>query len=364
MTTHTLLPAVLCGGVGSRLWPLSRRARPKQFHALAGPEPMLVDTLRRLGAPAGLNVLPPLIVGSVAHGDLLEDALRAAGIADGTILTEPDGRNSAPAVAMACLHALECAGPDALALVMASDHHVGRPDAFREAVCAAADIAADGRLVTFGIPATRPETGFGYIRRGTPRLRGFDVDRFIEKPPRADAEAMLAAGGHDWNSGIFLVHAATLLAELERQRPQMADAVARAWAARIRDERRMTPDRASWETIEGDSIDYAVMEQTSLASVVPVDMDWSDVGSWAAIAEIAAAGADANGNMAPPGTVLVETTGSLVHSLTGRLVALIGCEDLVIVDTPDALLVMPGEKAQTVKAAVEALRSAGREDLL
>lgn len=362
MTTHTLLPAVLCGGVGSRLWPLSRRARPKQFHALAGPEPMLVDTLCRLGAPAGLNVLPPLVVGNAAHGDLLEEALHAAGIENGAILTEPDGRNSAPAVAVACLHALETAGPDALALVMASDHHVGRPDAFREAVQAAAEIAAEGRLVTFGIPATRPETGFGYIRRGAARARGFDVDRFIEKPPRADAEAMLAAGGHDWNSGIFLVHAATLVDELERQRPEMAHAVARAWAGRSQDGRRMTPDRAAWQTIEGDSIDYAVMEKTDRASVVPVDMDWSDVGSWAAIAEIAEA--DADGNAAPAGSVLVETTGSLVHSGTGRLVALVGCQDLVVVDTPDALLVMPKAKAQSVKAAVEALKSAGRDDLL
>jgi len=360
MPDSLIVPAVLSGGAGSRLWPLSRKARPKQFHTLAGGEMMLSETLLRLREFRAGEVAPPLVLGNAAHLGLSLEALDQAGAGDGVVILEPEGRNTAPAAAVACRYALSL-DPEALVLIAPADHHIGRPAEFCEVLAAGAPLAAEGRIVTFGITPDGPETGFGYIRRGAPLGPGFAVDRFVEKPDRATAEDYLASGDYYWNAGIFLVHAATFLAELDRFRPDILGPADEALAQARREGRVIALDPDAWDACGSESIDYAVAEKTDRAAVVPANVQWNDVGSWASIYEIAAK--DAAGNAFVGDVLHHDVRGCYVRAEGGRPVAVVGCEDLVVVDTPEAVCVLPRSAAQNVKKIVEALKK-GRTDLL
>jgi mannose-1-phosphate guanylyltransferase/mannose-6-phosphate isomerase len=354
-----LFTVVLSGGAGSRLWPLSTSAQPKQHHCLTGADTMLAETLKRVTGIEGVDRQPGMIIGSTAHAATSRETLERLGEGAGRVISEPSGKNTAPAAALACLAALQ-QDEEALVLLLPSDHHIGDVAAFRAAIAKAARHAAGGRLVAFGIMPTRPETGYGYIQRGEAVGDAFTIARFVEKPPLEDAEAMLAEGGYDWNAGIFLFHARTFLDELGRQKPDMLTATKAAFdAARIDASGDLTPDAKAWDAIKGDSIDYAVMQDTKCGMVVPVDMTWSDLGSFQTLWEMAAR--DGAGN-AFVGDVLAHgASGNYVRADGGRPVAVVGCEDLVVVDTGKAVLVMPREKAQAVKQIVERLKDEGRK---
>ena len=353
-----LFTVVLSGGAGSRLWPLSTSAKPKQHHTLTGEDTMLAETLKRVDGIEGVDRQPGMIIGSTAHAAISRETLERLGQGHGRVISEPSGKNTAPAAALACLAALEVSG-DALVLLLPSDHHIGDVEAFRAAISRAARHAATGKLVAFGIKPTRPETGYGYIQRGEATDDAFQIARFVEKPPLADAEAMLASGGYDWNAGIFLFHAATFLAELGRERPAMMEATKAAFAAGdVNAKSDLTPDVTAWEKIEGDSIDYAVMQGTEKGMVVPVDMTWSDLGSFQTLWEMAERDSADNALL---GDVLThDAHGNYVRADGGRPVAVVGCTDMVVVDTGKAVLVMPREKAQQVKQIVQTLKAAKR----
>jgi mannose-1-phosphate guanylyltransferase/mannose-6-phosphate isomerase len=354
MAAPVLVPAILCGGAGTRLWPLSRAAKPKQFHALTGARSMLGETLARAARAPGAAA-PVLIA-----GESMRDVVAAEAPAGARIVLEPQGRNTAPAAALAAYAALEVS-PDAIVLMLPSDHHVGDEDAFARAVVEGARLAADDRIVTFGIAPDEPHEGYGYIVAGDPLGAGFEVARFVEKPKRPAAEQLLAAGGATWNSGIYLFGARFYLEELARLAPAIAEAVRAAWAARASESGAVVPERAAWLACPSDSIDYAVAEKTSRAAVVPVSMAWNDVGSWAALHDVATG--DDSGNVLTGDVVAIDTRGCTVRA-ESRLVALVGVDNLVVVETPDAVLILPRDRAQDVKAIVEALKTAGRGDLL
>ncbi len=353
-------PVLLSGGAGSRLWPLSRRARPKQLVALAGEAPMIVATAQRVAD--GARFLPPVIVAGVDHQAELAATLARWGIGPAALLVEPEGRNTAPAIALAA-HWAQAEGGDPLLLVMPSDHVVADLPAFHAAIARALPAAAQGALVTFGIAPDRPETGYGYIERGAPAGAGvFRAQRFVEKPDAATAAAYLASGRFAWNAGIFLMRASAVLAALAEHAPAIAAAVARAWAERETDTTgAIRPGRAAWAACPAQSIDYAVMERAGDVRVVPVAMGWSDVGAWDALAALAPP--DAAGNAVAGDVLALDTRHCLLRS-DGPLVAAVGVEGLCIVATPDAVLVVPRERAQEVRRIVEALGQAGRRDLL
>ena len=353
-----LFTVVLSGGAGSRLWPLSTSARPKQHHCLTGEDTMLAETLKRVAGIEGVDRQPGMIIGSSVHAATSRATLERLGEGAGRVISEPSGKNTAPAAALACLAALQ-ETDDALVLLLPSDHHIGDVAAFRAAISTAARHASGGKLVAFGIMPTRPETGYGYIQRGEAVGDAFTIARFVEKPPLADAEAMLAEGGYDWNAGVFLFHAQTYLEELGRQKPDMLMATKAAFdAANVDANGDLTPAIEAWDSIEGDSIDYAVMQDTQLGMVVPVDMTWSDLGSFQTLWEMAALDDLENALI---GDVLAhDAKGNYVRADGGRPVAVVGCEDLVVVDTGKAVLVMPRAKAQQVKKIVERLKAEGR----
>ncbi len=345
------VPVILSGGAGTRLWPLSRELFPKQLHRLSSDLTLLQETAARVQAP-------PVVVCNHEHRFIVAEQLRTAGIEPRAVVIEPQGRNTAPAAAIAAL-LLERDDPDALMLVMPSDHLVRRPDAFRAAVAKAEAAAADGALVTFGIVPEEPNTGYGYIKRGGAVGEVFAIDRFVEKPDLATAEGYVASGEYLWNSGIFLFPVRVWLAELERLAPDM---VARCRAALDKGQRDLfffRLDDDEFAAIKGDSIDYAVMEKTDKAVVVPVDMGWSDIGSWSSL--WAQSARDADGNALTGDVLAIDSHNSYLHG-DGRLVAAIGLEDMVVVATDDAVLVAPKSRDQDVKAVVQALKSAGRPE--
>lgn len=356
-----LVPAIMSGGSGTRLWPLSRKARPKQFHALTGEKSMLAETVARLDGELGAEMLQPVVICNVAHGDLATKALDEAGFEPGTAVLEPVGKDTAAAAALACHQALS-QDQNALVLLLAADHHITKPKAFHDAIAKAVPLASEGRLVTFGIEPEGPETGFGYIKAGEPITNGFLIERFCEKPKLHEAEAYLAEGGYSWNSGSFLLNARHYLDELMRLRPDIAEPVAAAWKSAEIAGRLITPGREDWDRTAKQSIDYAVAEKTEGGAVVPVSMGWSDVGSWAAIHELAEK--DAAGNAAEGDVVLVDTKGCLIKGTDKRVIAVAGCEDLLIVDTGDALFVAPKKDSQKVKDLVAALKENGFDSLL
>jgi len=352
-----VIPVILCGGAGTRLWPLSRAQHPKQFLDLVGDGTMLQATARRVADPE--LFAEPLVVANVEHRFLVAEQLREAGIRPRTILLEAQGRNSAPAAAVAALRAL-ADDPDAVLLLLAADHAMTRRQAFVDAVLRARAAAEAGCIVTFGIRPDRPETGYGYVLAGRERADAPGVhaaDRFVEKPDAATAAAYLADGRYLWNSGNFLARADVLAGEIARLAPAVGAAARSALAAAVRDLDFERLDPAAFAEAPSISIDYAVMERTDRAAVVPCDPGWSDVGSFPALRDLAQH--DAAGNATSGDTMMIDSRDCLVRS-TGPLVATLGVSDLVVVATPDAVLVASAGRAQDVKTIVERLRAEGR----
>lgn len=331
-----IVPVILSGGSGTRLWPRSRPAEPKPFLPLLGTETLFQEALHRC---TGDGFAVPIVVTGSAHLPHVE--AQAAGIAGLSIIVEPAGRNTAAAVALAALRLPE----DAVMLVCPSDHHIADRAAFAEAARAAAGLAREGWLVAFGIEADRPETGYGYLKRGAPLAGGFQVAQFVEKPDADTAARFLAGGEHSWNGGIFAFRAGTYLAELERYRPSLAGAVREAVAQGRPDGARFRPDPAAFARIEGESVDYAVMEETERAAMVPVAMGWSDIGDWRALH--AAHRADADGNVADGAAELVDCRNVMAVS-DGPRVSVIGLENVVVVVDGGEVLVTTHAGAQKV----------------
>ena len=347
-----LQPVLLSGGSGTRLWPLSREAYPKQFLPLVGDDTLLQATWRRV---APLSSAAPLVVANEEHRFLVAEQLRVIGAPQARIVLEPVGRNTAPAIAAAALIAAADGG-DPLLLVLPSDHVVRDPDAFRAAVRKAAPAAEAGALVTFGIVPQAPETGFGYIQaeRGGEGVR--KVLRFVEKPDAATAQGYLDAGDHYWNSGMFLFRASRFLDELGRHRPDIL-AAARAASAHVDpDGEFLRLDREAFAASPAESIDYAVMEKTDAAMVLPVDIGWNDVGSWSALWDVSEQ--DGDGNAHHGDVIAVDSRNSYAYAR--RLVALVGVDDLVVVETDDAVLVAAKDKVQEVKQVVARLKAERR----
>jgi mannose-1-phosphate guanylyltransferase/mannose-6-phosphate isomerase len=344
-----LQPVLLSGGSGTRLWPLSREAYPKQFLPLAGDETMLQATWQRVAAIAAA---PPIVIANEEHRFLVAEQLRQVGAPTPAIVLEPVGRNTAPAIAVAALQAM-AGGEDPLLLVLPSDHVVRDAGGFRAAVVEAGVAAAQGALVTFGIVPTAAETGFGYIQADSGEVNGLrKVARFVEKPDAATAQSYLDAGGYYWNSGMFLFRASRYLAELERFRPDILAASRQAFALARHDGDFTRLDKDAFAACPSDSIDYAVMERTDAAAVLPVDIGWSDLGSWAALWDVAAR--DADGNATLGDVIAIDSRDSYVHAR--KLVALVGVDGLVVIDTDDAVLVARKDRVQDVKHVVARLK--------
>jgi mannose-1-phosphate guanylyltransferase/mannose-6-phosphate isomerase len=350
---HDILPVILSGGAGTRLWPLSREAYPKQFLPLVGGLSMLQATWQRVAPVAGRA---PLIVANENHRFVAAEQLHQLGVQPQAILLEPIGRNTAPAIALAALEATRD-GADPLLLVLPSDHVIANEAAFHAAVQAATAAAQAGKLVTFGIVPTGPETGYGYIcASGGEVVRA--VQRFVEKPDLATAQAYVDSGEYYWNSGMFLFRASRYLQELQQFRPDMAAGCRAAFAGAVRDADFIRLDTAAFEAIEGDSIDYAVMERTADAVVLPLDAGWSDVGSWSALRDVSPR--DAQGNAARGDVISIDCRNTYAYG--ERLIAMIGLDDVIVVDTDDAVLVGRGEQIQQVKRVVAQLKAAGRSE--
>jgi len=346
-----VIPVILSGGAGTRLWPLSRELRPKQLLPLTSDSTLLQETAQRVPGR-------PIVVCNQEHRFIVAEQMREIGIEPRGVVIEPVGRNTAPAAAVAAL--LVEAEADALLLVMPSDHQVRNPQAFRDAVAKAVPLAQAGMLVTFGIGPTEANTGYGYIRRGKALDGGFAVDRFVEKPDRATAEAYLQSGEYFWNAGIFLFSATAYLNELGKRLPAMVDNCRAALAEGSSDLFFFRLADAAFAAIAGQSIDYAVMEHTDRAAVVPVDMGWSDIGSWSALWQESAQ--DADGNVLLGDVVASGTRNAYIRS-EGKLVAALGVEDLIVVATEDAVLVADKAHDQDVKKIVETLKAAGRPEI-
>ena len=356
-----ILPVILSGGVGTRLWPLSRAMYPKQFIRFFNGEgrSLLGATLERL--TPGSDFAAPLIVCNNEHRFLVREEARKAGIDPQAIILEPVGRNTAAAVAVAAFFAMR-SEPDAVLAVMPSDHVVTNAPDFAEGIKRAAQIAATGKLVLFGITPSEPHTGYGYIRRGVlleGSEGGYRVDAFCEKPDRERAQQYLDAGGYFWNSGIFVLSAETYLDELKALAPEIYEAAREALDNAEADFGFLRLDAETFARSPNISIDYAVMEKTTAAAVLPLDVGWSDVGSWSSIWEVSPR--DEKGNAVEGDAMLVDTESCLVRS-ERSLVATIGVKDLVIVDTPDALLVADKARSQEVASLVAELRKSNRKE--
>jgi mannose-1-phosphate guanylyltransferase/mannose-6-phosphate isomerase len=355
-----LHPVILSGGSGTRLWPLSRQNQPKQFLALMGDHSLYQETALR--ASKLTSAQAPITVCADDHRFMVGEQLQAIGIASGGILLEPTARSTAPAIALAALHAL-ARDSDATLLVMPADHLIEDEAAFRVAVEAATGLASQGWLVTFGIHPDYAETGYGYILRGEPLGEGgYRVERFVEKPDKATAERYVAEGTYAWNSGMFLFSAQRYLEDLDRHAPAILDAARKAMAAARADLDFTRVDHDAFAASPSDSIDYAVMEKTDRAAVVPVSCGWSDIGSWSSLWSVAER--DGDGNRYEGDVIAVDTRDSLVRASERRMIATIGVDDLVIIDTPDATLVARKDRVQDVKTVVDRLKQAGRQEHL
>ena len=351
-----LTPVVMAGGSGSRLWPLSRQLNPKQFLPLAGKLSMLQATIQRL---KGVEVAAPWLICNEQHRFLAAEQLRQLGMEQARILWEPVGRNTAPASALAALQAVTDAS-DPILLVLAADHLIRDIPAFHESIRVALPLAADGKLVTFGIVADRPETGYGYIEKGLPIGEGgFLVSRFVEKPDEATARDYLASGNFFWNSGMFMFRASRYLEELERFRPEILATCSEALELGVKDLHFIRVDAGSFASCPEDSVDYAVMEKTVDAVMVPLDAGWSDIGSWSALWDVSVK--DTEGNVFK-GDVLGQATRNTYVHADSRLVATVGVEDLVVVETKDAVLVAHKSQVQDVKKIVERIKADNRHE--
>ncbi|NKB33533.1 MAG: mannose-1-phosphate guanylyltransferase/mannose-6-phosphate isomerase [Pseudomonadales bacterium] len=352
-----LLPVVIAGGIGSRLWPVSRALLPKQFiHLPQYQGSLFQNTLRRLDGIADIS--EPLIVCNADHRFLVAEQLRKLEKTEGKILLEPVGRNTAPAVAMAALYAVR-QNPEAVLLILPSDHVVKDIANFQEAVASASSLSRDDYLVTFGIVPGAPETGYGYIEKGAEIDKGYEVSRFVEKPDKTTAESYLASGNFYWNSGMFMFSAQHYLTELKAHAADIHAACEAAFAHLDEDDDFLRIPENEFNQCRSDSIDYAVMEKTSRAAMIPLDAGWSDLGAWDALWDTDEK--DTAGN-AISGDVLTEQVSNSYIQAHSRLVAAVGIEDAVIIETPDAVLVSSRDKSQAVKQIVEQIEASKREE--
>ena len=355
MSHPSIVPVIMSGGSGTRLWPASRSHCPKQFLPLVGERTMIQETLARLGGLEGLAA--PLVVCNESHRFLVAEQLRQLGQDHQGILLEPVGRNTAPAVALSALQA-QLGGEDPLLLVLAADHVIQNQPAFHQAVTVAAKAAESGSLVTFGIVPTKPETGYGYIRAGAGEAV-MPVESFVEKPDLETAKGYVDAGCYYWNSGMFLFRASCYLEELQRHQPAVLKASQTALASEYADLDFIRLDEKAFQSSPDISIDYAVMEKTDKAVMVPLDASWSDVGAWSALWEIGSK--DSEGNFVK-GDVLLHDVKDCYLSSSERLVSAVGVDNLVVVETPDAVLVAAKDKVQDVKAIVTQLKATQRTE--
>jgi mannose-1-phosphate guanylyltransferase/mannose-6-phosphate isomerase len=352
-----LTPVLLCGGVGSRLWPVSRETHPKQFLPLAGELSLLQETLQRT---SGLEETPPLVVCNEEHRFMVAEQLRQVQLQASALILEPQGRNTAPAVALAALRAIED-DPEALLLVLPADHLIQEVDAFVAAVGKAIPLAQQGRLMTFGVVPSSPETGYGYIKCGAaldPDL--YDLEKFVEKPDMATAQAYIDSGSYLWNSGMFLLRASTYLEQLGVYAPDILSCCQQAMAGASSDMDFVRPDGELFAQCPSDSIDYAVMEKTDAGGVVSLDCGWSDVGAWSALWDVASR--DDNGNVSKGDVILDNCSDSYFRS-DSRLLAAVGVDNLVVVETADAVLVADRAQVQDVKRIVNKLKEQQRPEV-
>lgn len=356
-----ILPVIMAGGTGSRLWPMSRELYPKQFLRLYGEQSMLQETVTRL---KGLETSNPLVICNEEHRFLVAEQLRQINQLSNNIILEPVGRNTAPAITLAALSAID-EDYDPLLLVLAADHVIENIEAFHQAVNNAIPFAEQGKLVTFGIVPTGPETGYGYIQRGTefnnPSAPVFRVQRFVEKPDLQTALQYLETGEYYWNSGMFLFRAKRFLEEMASYRPDILDACLKAIETAQPDEQQefIRVDKAAFIACPDESVDYAVMEKTTEAIVVPLDAGWNDVGSWAALWEVN--NKNLNGN-AVTGDVFTHNATNCYINTDEKFIAAIGVENLVIVNTKDAVLIIDKSQVQDVKKVVEFLKNQERRE--
>jgi len=349
-------PVVLAGGSGSRLWPKSRAALPKQFLALTSDQTMLQETLQRLDGSSAAN---PIVICNDAHRFLVAEQLRQMGGDHGGIILEPVGRNTAPAIALAALHAMQT-DDDPVLLVLAADHLIKDSAGFQAAVSKANELAMDGNLVTFGIVPDQAHTGYGYIKGGEAIGVGMKVDEFVEKPDLATAQQYVDSGNYFWNSGMFMFKASVYLAELKKHAPEMYSICEQAIATESKDLDFIRIDPEIFATCPDDSIDYAVMEKTALAAMVPLDAGWSDVGSWSSLWETAD-NKDENGNVIVGDAILEGVNNSYINS-EERLIAVVGLDDVVVVETKDAVMVANKNKVQDIKNVVNKLKAEQRPE--
>jgi mannose-1-phosphate guanylyltransferase/mannose-6-phosphate isomerase len=359
MPAMKLVPVILSGGAGTRLWPLSRELLPKQLLSLTSERTMLQDTAGRLAGFSG--AAGPMVVCNEAHRFLVAEQLREMQLAASAILLEPMGRNTAPAIALAAHAALAAFRDDVLLLVLPADHTLRDLHAFQAAIRLAVSAGEQGKLVAFGIVARAPETGYGYIRRGAGSDAVRPIERFVEKPDLERAKQFVASGDYFWNSGMFLFSARRFLEELAKHAPDIAATCQRASETAVRDADFTRIDAGVFSACRSDSIDYAVMEKTRDAVMVPLDAEWNDVGSWTALHDIMPA--DARGNVVRGDVLLEDTDNCYVHA-DSRLVAALGIRDLVIVETADAVLVAARDRVQDVKKIVARIKDAGRKEHL
>jgi mannose-1-phosphate guanylyltransferase/mannose-6-phosphate isomerase len=353
-----ILPVIMAGGKGSRLWPLSRELYPKQFLTVSGELSMLQQTVARL---TGMEHSAPLLICNEEHRFIAAEQLRLGGFAHSGIILEPVGRNTAPAIALAALQALKNAkqDEDPILLVLAADHLIDDTSAFQTSVTKALPFAKDGKLVTFGIVPTVPETGYGYIKAGESQGDAFTVAQFVEKPDLNTAQGYLASGDYYWNSGMFLFKASRYLEELKKYSPEILLACEKSMEESIPDMDFVRVDIEAFQRCPDDSIDYAVMEKTDSSMVIPMDAGWSDVGSWSALWDVSEK--DENNNVIKGDVIAVNSANNYLHS-NNKLIAVVGIDNLVVVETKDAILVAHKEQVQDVKTIVNHLKAVGRTE--
>ena len=350
-----IYPVIMCGGAGTRLWPVSTQGHPKQFHRLVTDKTVFQDTVLRL---KGDEFEPPVIISNQRYAGLIRDQLAEIGVIPGAVILEPMARNTAAVAAVAARHIAE-KDPDGLALLLPSDHFIGQPEVFAAAVTEAARMAKSGYITTFGIKPDRPETGFGYIQRGDP-ISGslYEVTEFREKPDLETAAKYIADPAFSWNAGIFLFPASLMLDELETHAPDILDAASAALDAASNLDGNILLDPECFGAVRSTSVDYAVMEQTAKAAIfAPLDCQWSDIGTWAMIGQVRD-----TSPLLPP--LMIESQNCQVHAEDGKLVALLGVEGLIVVVENNSVLIANQEQSQNVGTIVKKLKELGLERFL